>query len=47
MKAFKVFMKPFEAPQISVKIKTLVNFFSVSRIGVGRVKIQIHAKNRN
>ena len=34
----KVFIKPFEAPQRSVKIKIYVNFFSSSRIGAGRVK---------
>ena len=28
MKAFKAFIKPFEAPQRSVKIKIYVNFFS-------------------
>ena len=27
MKAFKVFIKPFEAPQRNVKIKTEVNFY--------------------
>ena len=38
MKAFKVFIKPFKAPQRSVKIEIYVNFFSLSGIGVGRVK---------
>ena len=38
MKAFKVFIKPFEAPQGSVKIKIQVNFFSLSGIGAERVK---------
>ena len=33
MKAVKAFTKPFEAPQKSVKIKILVNFFSSSGIG--------------
>ena len=28
MKAFKSFIRPFEAPQSSVKIKILVNFYS-------------------
>ena len=37
MKAFKVFMKPFEAPQRSAKIKVQLNFYSSSRIGTGRV----------
>ena len=37
MKAFKVFIKPFEAPQRSEKIKILRNFFSSSGIGTGRV----------
>ena len=32
-------MKPFEAPQISVKIKILVNFFSSFKIDTGKVKI--------
>ena len=39
MKAFKVFIKSFEAPQRSVKIKIQVNFFSSSGIGTGRVKM--------
>ena len=38
MKAFKTFIKPFEAPQKSVKIKISVNFFSSFRIRMGRVK---------
>ena len=38
MKAFKAFIKPFEALQRSVKIKMYVNFFSSSGIGAGRVK---------
>ena len=37
MKAFKVFIKPFKAPQRSEKIKILLNFFSSSGIGTGRV----------
>ena len=36
-KAFKAFIKPFEAPQRSMKIKIKVNFFSSSGIGTGRV----------
>ena len=39
MKVFKSFIKSFEAPQRSVKMKIAVNFFSSSRIGTGRVKI--------
>ena len=39
MKAFKVFIKPFEAPQRSAKIKLYVNFFSSSGIGMRRLKI--------
>ena len=42
MKVFNVFIKPFEEPQRSVKIKSLVNFFTLSRIGAGRVKIMIN-----
>ena len=38
MKALKAFIKPFEAPQRSVKIKASLNFFSSSGIGKGRVK---------
>ena len=38
MKAFKVFIKPFEAPQRSVKIKISHNFFTSSGIRTGRVK---------
>ena len=36
MKAFKAFIKPFEAPRKSVKIKIQLNFFSSSGIGTGR-----------
>ena len=32
-------MKPFEAPQRSVKIKIEVNHFSLPGIGAGRVKM--------
>ena len=39
MKAFNAFMKPFEAPQGSLKIKIQVIFFSSSGIGTGRVKL--------
>ena len=39
MKAFKAFIKPFEAPQRSVKIKIEVNFFYLSGIGAGRVNV--------
>ena len=35
------FTKPFEAPQGSVKIKIKVNFLSSSRVGTGRVKLNI------
>ena len=38
MKAFKAFIKPFEAPQRSAKIKIELNFFSSAGIGTGRVK---------
>ena len=37
MKVFKAFIKPFEAPQRSVKIKLQVIFFSSSGIETGRV----------
>ena len=36
MRAFKVFIKPFEAPQGSVKIKIQLNFFSSFVIGTGK-----------
>ena len=39
MKALKAFIKPFEAPQRSVKIKIELNFFTLSGIGTLRVKI--------
>ena len=38
MKAFKAFIKPFEAPKRNVKIKIELNFFSLSGIRTGRVK---------
>ena len=38
-KAFKTFIKSFQAPKSSVKIKIVVNFLSLSGIGAGRVKI--------
>ena len=38
MKTFKVFIKPFEASQRSVKIKILLNFFTLPGIGPFRVK---------
>ena len=41
MKALKAFIKPFEVPQGSVKIKTYVNFLSSSRIGLARVNIMM------
>ena len=37
MKASKAFIKHFDAPQRSVKIKIYVNFFSSPGIGTGRV----------
>ena len=39
MKAFKAFIKPFEAPQRSVEIKSKVIFFLLSGIGTGRVNL--------
>ena len=39
MKAFKVFIKPSEAPQRSVEIKVLVNFLCSFKIGTGKVKL--------
>ena len=44
MKAFKAFIKPFEAPQRSMKIKIYLIFFSSSRIRTGRVKISNNNK---
>ena len=37
MKAFKAFIKPFEAPQKSLEIKILVNFLYSPRIRTGRI----------
>ena len=37
---FKPFIKPFEAPRRSVKIKIKVKFLSSSGIGVGRVNFE-------
>ena len=41
MKVFKAFMKPFEAPQRSEKIKIYLNFLSSSGIGTGRVNAKM------
>ena len=41
MKAFKAFIKPFEAPQRRVKIKIYDNFLSSSGIGTGRVNDEV------
>ena len=38
MKAFKAFIKSFEAPERSMKMKIWINFYSLSGIGTGRVK---------
>ena len=38
MKAFKAFIKPFEVPQRSVKIKIQLNFFTLSGFGTLTVK---------
>ena len=45
MKAFKDFKKPFETPQRGVEIKISLDFFSMSRIGKGKVnnKLTNHA----
>ena len=45
MKAFKDFKKPFETPQRGVEIKISLDFFSMSRIGTGKVnnKLTNHA----
>ena len=40
MKVFKVFIKLFEAPQRSVKIKISPNVFSSSGLGTRRVELQ-------
>ena len=42
MKVLKAFIKPFEAPQRSVKIKTYLNFFTLS--GIGTLRVNISAK---
>ena len=36
MNALKAFIKPFEAPQRSIKIKIYLDFLSLSGIGTGR-----------
>ena len=38
MKALKAFIKHFEAPERSVKIKTKLNFLPSSGIRTGRIK---------
>ena len=45
MKAFKAFIKLFEAPQRSVKIKIKVNFLSSSGIGTKRVNMFERVEN--
>ena len=45
MKALKAFIKSFEAPQRSVKIKIKLVFFSSSGIGAQRVKLMAMNKN--
>ena len=45
MKALKAFMKPFESPQGSVKIKILINFYfntTFEMHGIYKVKNIIH-----
>ena len=42
MKAIKAFLKPFEEPQRSVKIKIELFFFSSSEIGTGRVNKHLY-----
>ena len=42
MKAFKAFIKPFEALQRSVEIKVSANFLSSSEIGMGMVNRPIN-----
>ena len=39
MKLLRSFIKPFEAPQRHMKIKIQLIFFSLSRIGTGRVNM--------
>ena len=46
MKAFKAFIKPFEVPQRSVKIKIYVYFFFLSGIETLRVKTESLLKNK-
>ena len=46
MKALKAFIKPFEVPQRSVKIRIYVNFFFLFGIGTLRVKTQSLLKNK-
>ena len=42
--AFKAFIKPFEAPQRSVKIKISLNFSSSSGIGTGKVNMYYYGQ---
>ena len=45
MKALKTFIKPFEAPQRSMKIKIELNFFTSSGTGTGRVNLSVDNSN--
>ena len=48
MKVLKTFIKPFEEPQRSVKIKIQVNFFPLSiRDGMGRDKVNFFDQATN
>ena len=44
MKALKAFIKPFQAPQRSAKIKISVNFFPLSGIGAGGVNLYFNLR---
>ena len=45
MKAFKAFMKPFEAPQRNVKIKIYLNFLSSSGIWTEQLIFLLRPQN--
>ena len=47
MKAFKAFIKPFVAPQRSVKIKIKVIFFSSSGVGMWKNNGYLKTENLN
>ena len=43
MKAIKTYIKPFEAPQRSVKMKIKLNYFFSFGIGTGKIKYELRS----